>query len=295
MKNNLFPTWNDPRIIETIQYLQSLINTGRNFHVFLRNYFGNNLIRMAQNIVYLREVLPVDGSYLDVGSFGLEPAVIQKENNRVYIEALNRKGSRVGIDSAGFCNDTENDGSEIHFIDVRSVNVEKEKFPFADDRFDIVTCFETLEHLKYNPVPMLKEIKRVIKPDGLLVISTPNINSALSCIRILSGESPQMCPYYHIPVENPVSSGIIHPKEYTFKEMHILLSSLGFEILVLDGLYTCEPRFKEKIFSFLMKMYIGIKSLFFDNTFHFHGGDKIIVIARKGGVITDEIPQGIFS
>lgn len=45
--------------------------------------------------------------------------------------------------------------------------------PFAEAEFDLVVSFETLEHVELQD-QMLAEFARVLKPDGLLVISTPN-------------------------------------------------------------------------------------------------------------------------
>jgi len=42
-----------------------------------------------------------------------------------------------------------------------------------NNTFDFITSFETIEHLD-NPSLFLKELKRVLKSDGLAVISTPN-------------------------------------------------------------------------------------------------------------------------
>jgi SAM-dependent methyltransferase len=47
--------------------------------------------------------------------------------------------------------------------------------PFADESFDIVTSFETLEHLD-GRATFLSELKRVLRKDGLLILSTPNAN-----------------------------------------------------------------------------------------------------------------------
>src|SRR5258705_5166321 len=51
-----------------------------------------------------------------------------------------------------------------------------EKISANDNEFDLVGCFETLEHLS-DHASVLKEIKRVLKPGGLLIISTPDKNT----------------------------------------------------------------------------------------------------------------------
>ncbi len=45
--------------------------------------------------------------------------------------------------------------------------------PFADRSFDVVVSFETIEHIAEHDA-FLDEIKRVLTPDGLLIISSPN-------------------------------------------------------------------------------------------------------------------------
>lgn len=48
-----------------------------------------------------------------------------------------------------------------------------QRIPFADATFDAVTSFETIEHID-DPQALVREIKRVLKPDGFAIISTPN-------------------------------------------------------------------------------------------------------------------------
>jgi 2-polyprenyl-3-methyl-5-hydroxy-6-metoxy-1,4-benzoquinol methylase len=47
------------------------------------------------------------------------------------------------------------------------------EIPFDANYFDVVVSFETLEHLTDHQL-MLSEIKRVLKDDGILIISTPD-------------------------------------------------------------------------------------------------------------------------
>ena len=48
--------------------------------------------------------------------------------------------------------------------------------PFEDDRFDVVVSFETLEHLAEHD-ELLAGFRRVLKPDGVLLLSSPDKRS----------------------------------------------------------------------------------------------------------------------
>jgi 2-polyprenyl-3-methyl-5-hydroxy-6-metoxy-1,4-benzoquinol methylase len=47
------------------------------------------------------------------------------------------------------------------------------RLPFPDDDFDLITCFESIEHVP-DPELVLDELRRVLRPGGIVVISTPN-------------------------------------------------------------------------------------------------------------------------
>ena len=70
--------------------------------------------------------------------------------------------------------------------------------PFEDGSFDVVTSFETLEHL-HERVVFLSELKRVLRPGGKLILSTPNA-------------------HYTQPV-NGTPSNPFHIFEYTTEEL----------------------------------------------------------------------------
>jgi SAM-dependent methyltransferase len=47
------------------------------------------------------------------------------------------------------------------------------ELPFPDDAFDVVTCFEVIEHVA-GTEKVLAELKRVLAPQGVLLLSSPN-------------------------------------------------------------------------------------------------------------------------
>ncbi|MBN2434896.1 MAG: class I SAM-dependent methyltransferase [Spirochaetes bacterium] len=54
--------------------------------------------------------------------------------------------------------------------------VEGENIPFDNDFFDIITCWDVIEHLE-NPEKFVSEIFRVLRSKGIVIISTPNLSS----------------------------------------------------------------------------------------------------------------------
>ena len=47
------------------------------------------------------------------------------------------------------------------------------RIPFPDDAFELVTCFEAIEHVA-DPFRVMDELRRVVAPGGLVLVSTPN-------------------------------------------------------------------------------------------------------------------------
>ncbi|MEK7654135.1 MAG: class I SAM-dependent methyltransferase [Patescibacteria group bacterium] len=58
--------------------------------------------------------------------------------------------------------------------DFKTFDASFDKFPHPDQSFDVVTAWEVFEHLE-NPHNAIREVHRVIKPGGLLIMSVPNI------------------------------------------------------------------------------------------------------------------------
>ena len=281
-----FPQHDREDIKKARRYLESLITSDTDLHEFLQEYFSHHVHRLGMHLVYLREQLKPGDSWLDVGSFGIEAAVLTQEMPDVTIRALSLEGNRIGIRDQALTEMPDN----VRAIQIDSVDVESERFPYGDSCFDLVTCFDVVEHLKSSPVPMMLEIKRVLSPEGRLVLTTPNTVSYASVRRMLSGWPPQHCPFYH----RSLKYGVIHPKEDTVEEVHNLLSCLGFVDIELSTFDSRPMTKSEQAAALLCKSLELLRNSFRKGTKQFYRGESIQAVASKGGAVISETPELIF-
>jgi methionine biosynthesis protein MetW len=62
--------------------------------------------------------------------------------------------------------------------------------PYDDGRFDAVTCVAVLEHV-FDPAALVRELARVLKCEGQLVVEVPNIAFLPRRIGLLLGRLPR--------------------------------------------------------------------------------------------------------
>ena len=62
-------------------------------------------------------------------------------------------------------------------------NLDRDPIPLGSDTADVVVAIETIEHLE-NPRAFVRELSRILKPGGWLVVTTPNQLSLLSLLSL---------------------------------------------------------------------------------------------------------------
>jgi SAM-dependent methyltransferase len=115
-------------------------------------------------------------------------------------------------------------GDEIVF-DSELFNVETDEFPYPAESFDVVIFSELIEHLALNPVWVLSQIHRVLRPGGVVVITTPNALSLERLDSYLCGEAQSVDRF--VPA---FGYGARHNREYRPRELRVLLEGTGFAI-----------------------------------------------------------------
>ena len=119
--------------------------------------------------------------------------------------------------------------------------------PFQSGTFDAVDLVEVIEHIE-NQAQLIREIRRVLKSGGLVLISTPNILNVFSRVRFLftgflRGRVRPV--HYTKPPGNAPNIYLIH-----FYELYYLLFHYGFEVVELR-----KTRVKFAQFFFIVLLY----------------------------------------
>jgi len=85
---------------------------------------------------------------------------------------------------------------------------------YEKNSFDVITLLDVIEHVD-DPKSLLQEIHRILKPEGMLILSTPNIGSLVA--RLLGPK------WWHIRRA--------HQYYFTWKTIQQLLKESGFSII----------------------------------------------------------------
>lgn len=184
----------------------------------LQNYLKQDFKRF----LYTLNLIPreANGKVLEIGANPYFTSVLVKKFTKLEIFCTNYFGENFERKS---CQTVINKSSgEIFDFEFINTNIEQEDIPFKE-KFDVILFCEVIEHLTHDPLKALLRIKKALKSNGYLILSTPNVSRLENVARMLAG----------VNIYDPYSSyGPYgrHNREYNKHELYLLLNHAGFEI-----------------------------------------------------------------
>lgn len=121
---------------------------------------------------------------------------------------------------------------DSHSIPSLAADLAHHPFPVSDAAFDLIVFNEVLEHLNFNPIPLIREFHRILRCGGRVYCATPNLVAAKNRWLIMSGRSyinPVQCLLWNLDPGTGMSVGL-HWREWSKAELVELYSICGFEL-----------------------------------------------------------------
>ncbi len=175
---------------------------------------------------------------------------------------------------------------EVFECDVDLFNAETDIYHYADESFAAVLCCELLEHLYDDPMHMMAEINRILRPGGHLVLSTPNICSLRAVGAILLGYHPGLFHQYIRPNEQGERAPR-HSREYAPRDVQLLFEAAGLEVVNLHTDAYKENAAEEHAWA---KHVLSRYQLPDDLR-----GEAIYAVGKKVGSVADRYPEELYS
>jgi len=204
-----------PSPIEAFEYSSQLIeSTTSSLGDWARRIGIRQRKRLLSDIGLCAHYCPANGKMLDVGCAPFFTTI-----------ALHQMGydiQGVDIDPNRFDALLARAGLKVVKCDF-----ELEPLPYSDGEFDLILLSEVFEHLRINLITTMREIRRVLKPGGILLLSTPNFMESRKLSRLLiRGRTGDIFKQYNRLAE---IGHMGHVREYTAGDVKHFFNEIGFQ------------------------------------------------------------------
>jgi Methyltransferase domain len=192
-------------------------------------------LRLLQVLDFLLGTRPAPSiSLVDVGP-GLQTELI-----RAHFPGMR-------LTTVGFEDHLQPGGAEQHLRYDLNDAYHPESWPQLG-RHDVVLLCEVIEHLYTTPVAVLAALGSWLRPDGRLVVQTPNAAALARRVRILLGRPP----YGSVSRFGPPGMNPGHFREYTADEMRDAGRQAGLRVQLLEvDNYFARPTLAGRVYNAL--------------------------------------------
>jgi SAM-dependent methyltransferase len=245
-----------------------------------REYFETHQSRLAKTLEITPPAGPCD-RVLEMGAYlQITPAL---KTRLGYSEV---RGSYYGPAGRVDHRTVTSDEGEAFACYIDHFDAERDRFPYPDGHYATVLCCELIEHLAADPMHMMAEINRILKPGGHLVLTTPNAAGLRAIAAVLQGYHPGFFNAYIRPSQDGETEAR-HNREYAPREVRRLLENAGFQVVSLEtGEFRDEPHPEFAWVRHLLQQYKLDPEL---------RGDGIFAVGRKAGPVKERYPGWLYT
>jgi 2-polyprenyl-3-methyl-5-hydroxy-6-metoxy-1,4-benzoquinol methylase len=198
--NAFYKNYYDKGNFGNLQYKQKTISQFEN----IQKATIQELLQLDRNVKYYTG----EGNYLDVGfGLGFHLYIAQKLGYHVY-------GTELDKDCIDFV--------QPYILSAQLYNGDLLSAKYENNQFDIINICHVIEHL-IDPNSYLLELNRIVKNEGLIIVSTPNIGAlAYQVFRVVNFLSLK------IPL---IVDGLEHTVIFNQKNLRTVIENHGFVIV----------------------------------------------------------------
>ena len=230
--------------------------------------------RYARTLDVLRENVSDGERVLELGTSHIIPIALKLLNPDVRV-SVTEFDLDLPVSGSMVCSV----GDEQREVERYSVDLESTELPVEAGLFDVVLCCEVLEHMDVDPMFMLAEVNRILKPGGKLILTTPNITNSRAIWKILRGIEPYFYMQYHKD-----RSPYRHNFEHSVDTVSALLSGAGFSHTIWT-----EDTFENPVTEDIERLTNAGFKLKLDRL-----GDNMFAVATKVSDVVDRHPGRIY-
>ena len=169
--------------------------------------------RLKKVIQILKQNVKENDNFLDIGC-----------SNGNLLEYF----QKLGANTFGLDINTKNiQLAKNKLLNVKICDLNQNEIPYDENYFEFIFAGEVIEHLVDTDF-FIKQVYRVLKYNGKVILTTPNLNSLENRLRILVG-------YYPEWVDFSLSEGVGHVRSYNFKKLAYQLEKHNFKVISKTG------------------------------------------------------------
>lgn len=214
---------------ETSKKLGAILKSVYNNLNYFTEYYGVDFGRFLESLHLISRQVRQGTRILDIAC---GPAILAL--------AMKKMGHDVvGVDRYIFPSNQDSYFNTEHIEEIKKIWIKNnlEVLPldykdldtkFPSDHFDLINCDAFIEHLDESPRKLFLQMRKLVKPGGFILITTPNLTSLLKRVRFLCGLS---CMWdFNDYWKSEMFLG--HRREFTVFELKEMCQKSGFKMVV---------------------------------------------------------------